>query len=90
MADFPDCWNEISKKFFYNMLECLPPLKMRPLKKRSNAFLVGECYKHTSEGAWYRACVQIKDKFYSKIVLESSWNPVAYSQEIIKQFGLEE
>jgi hypothetical protein len=77
-------WSRISKKYYWYSLECLPPLRMS-----RNAFLVGECYRYDDKyGAMYAACVEIKGKFYSKIVPVKTWNPVQYTEEIINQFGI--
>lgn len=82
MANF-ETWEEIEGQKFFWFLECVPPLKAS-----SNAFLVGECYAYNSDGPMYRACVDIKGKFYSKIVPASKWNPAVYSQEVVNQFNL--
>ena len=82
VANF-ETWEEIDEQKFNWFLECVPPLRMS-----SNAFLVGECYTHTNEGAMYRACIEIKGKFYSKIVSVSGWNPSVYVNQIVNQFDL--
>jgi hypothetical protein len=77
-------WKVISKKSWDWYLGCVPPYKMVV-----GAFMVGERYGYYESDVTVMVCVQVIDKFYSKIVTMSSWNPAIYTSEIIQQFNID-
>lgn len=55
----PDNWHHTTARMYHDMLEVLPPVRMR-----RGSFLVGEPYDHTAEGEAIYACFQRRPSGY--------------------------
>lgn len=56
----PEQWHHTTAEMYFDMLECLPPIRMS-----ANAFLVGEPYSHDSRtGEAIYACFQKRPSGY--------------------------
>lgn len=60
-----ESWTEITEKQYYDMLECVPPLRWRDIDKGINVFAVGECFTMDL----YTHCIhdRVKNKYYSAL-----------------------
>jgi hypothetical protein len=77
-------WVETSQKHFYDLLDVLPPARMK-----DTAFMVGECYTHDKDkGAMYDACITVDGRYFIRLAPLRSFDPSVYDQEVRKQFNI--
>ena len=81
-------WTECNEDHYENQLECVPPLR-----QNHSSFMVGEEYGWKEENgnsySTYACFVQVKGRYFGKIIGEKDYNPDILQKEIfIQYFGL--
>ena len=78
-------WREISERIFYDLLECVPPARMK-----YNAFAVGETWKHDQEGNKIHTIgIEVNNRYFMRHALLNSFDSAMYTEEVKRQFQLE-
>lgn len=76
-------WREISRRIYWQQLECVPPARMR-----HGCFMVGEPYTHNENGAVYTAFVEYQGRYFCRHDNGCNFNPIQYKSEVCKQFDI--
>lgn len=72
-------WTEVTESMYYDQLNAVPPRH-----QTGKCFMVGESYSNNCSATF----IQVRDRFFGKIVPEHSFNPMVYLVEVIDQFEM--
>ena len=73
-----DEWVEVTESMYYDQLCAVPPKY-----QTGKCFMVGESYSNNCSACF----IQVRDRFFGKIVPEHSFNPTNYLVEIFNQLN---
>ena len=74
-------WEEISQERADELLEALPPIRMK-----ANAFMFGECLCHLRTGQpVYDAVVTVNNKHYTRPMLLAHFDPTLFTHQVSRQ-----
>lgn len=76
-AQLADLWQEETEQEFGEMLDVLPPARMK-----DNAFMVGECVTHSAAGPIHDAHVRVNGRYFWRPAPLRQFSPALYTAEI--------